>query len=62
MLACAEEVLEKLDLHYRVVTSCTGDMGSPRRKPMTSKTGCRARMRTAKFRRVRHAVSSRRAG
>jgi seryl-tRNA synthetase len=27
MLACAEEVLKKLDLHYRVVTLCTGDMG-----------------------------------
>ena len=27
MLACAEEVLQKLDLHYRVMTLCTGDMG-----------------------------------
>ncbi|MGB7259217.1 MAG: serine--tRNA ligase [Pseudolabrys sp.] len=27
MLACAEEVLKGLDLHYRVVTLCTGDMG-----------------------------------
>jgi len=27
MLACAEEVLKKLDLHYRVVTLCSGDMG-----------------------------------
>jgi seryl-tRNA synthetase len=27
MLTCAEEVLKKLDLHYRVVTLCTGDMG-----------------------------------
>jgi seryl-tRNA synthetase len=27
MLACAEEVLRRLDLHYRVVTLCTGDMG-----------------------------------
>ena len=27
MLACAEEILRKLDLHYRVVTLCTGDMG-----------------------------------
>ena len=27
MLSCAEEVLKKLDLHYRVVTLCTGDMG-----------------------------------
>jgi seryl-tRNA synthetase len=27
MLACAEEVLKRLELHYRVVTLCTGDMG-----------------------------------
>ena len=27
MLACAEAVLRKLDLHYRVMTLCTGDMG-----------------------------------
>lgn len=27
MLACAEKVLQKLDLPYRVVTLCTGDMG-----------------------------------
>jgi seryl-tRNA synthetase len=27
MLACAEEILRRLDLHYRVMTLCTGDMG-----------------------------------
>jgi seryl-tRNA synthetase len=27
MLSCAEEVLRKLDLHYRVMALCTGDMG-----------------------------------
>ena len=27
MLACAEEVLRQLDLHYRVITLCAGDMG-----------------------------------
>jgi seryl-tRNA synthetase len=27
MLSCAEEVLRRLDLHYRVVTLCAGDMG-----------------------------------
>jgi seryl-tRNA synthetase len=32
MLACAEEVLRRLDLHYRVVTLCTGDMGFPAQK------------------------------
>jgi seryl-tRNA synthetase len=32
MLACAEEVLRRLELHYRVVTLCTGDMGFAARK------------------------------
>jgi seryl-tRNA synthetase len=27
MLSCAEELLKRLDLHYRVVTLCAGDMG-----------------------------------
>jgi seryl-tRNA synthetase len=27
MLTSAEEVLKRLDLHYRVITLCTGDMG-----------------------------------
>jgi seryl-tRNA synthetase len=27
MLSCAEEVLRRLGLHYRVMTLCTGDMG-----------------------------------
>jgi seryl-tRNA synthetase len=27
MLSCAEEVLRRLELHYRVVTLCAGDMG-----------------------------------
>ncbi|HML09078.1 MAG TPA: serine--tRNA ligase [Xanthobacteraceae bacterium] len=27
MLSCAEEILRRLDLHYRVVTLCTGDTG-----------------------------------
>ena len=27
MLACAEEILRRLELHYRVVTLSTGDMG-----------------------------------
>ncbi|HEY9211746.1 MAG TPA: serine--tRNA ligase [Ancylobacter sp.] len=27
MLACAQAVLKKLDLHHRVMTLCTGDMG-----------------------------------
>jgi len=32
MLACAEGVLKTLELHYRVVTLCTGDMGFSSRK------------------------------
>jgi seryl-tRNA synthetase len=32
MLACAEEVLKQLDLHYRVMTLCAGDMGFPSQK------------------------------
>ena len=32
MLACAEAVLKKLDLTYRVMTLCTGDMGFASRK------------------------------
>jgi seryl-tRNA synthetase len=32
MTACAEEVLKRLELHYRVMTLCTGDMGFGARK------------------------------
>jgi seryl-tRNA synthetase len=32
MTACAEEVLKRLDLPYRVVLLCTGDMGAASRK------------------------------
>ena len=32
MTSCAEEVLKRLDLHYRVVVLCTGDMGFSARK------------------------------
>ena len=32
MLSCAEEVLRRLELHYRVMTLCTGDMGFPSQK------------------------------
>jgi seryl-tRNA synthetase len=32
MLACAEEVLKRLGLHYRVMVLCTGDMGFASRK------------------------------
>jgi len=45
MLACAEEVLRRLDLHYRVMTLCAGDMVFRHRRPTTSRSGCRARAR-----------------
>ena len=32
MLGCAEEVLKRLDIHYRVMTLCSGDMGFGARK------------------------------
>ncbi|HKN30579.1 MAG TPA: serine--tRNA ligase [Roseiarcus sp.] len=32
MTACAEEVLKRLDLHFRTVVLCTGDMGFASRK------------------------------
>lgn len=32
MVACAETVLKKLDLHFRTMTLCTGDMGFASRK------------------------------
>ncbi len=32
MLSCAEEVLKRLDLHYRVMMLCTGDLGISARK------------------------------
>jgi seryl-tRNA synthetase len=32
MLSCAEEVLRRLELHYRVMTLCAGDMGFPSQK------------------------------
>src|SRR4029077_17962131 len=32
MLSCAEEIMRRLDLHYRVVSLCAGDMGSASQK------------------------------
>lgn len=32
MLGCAEEILKRLGIHYRVMTLCTGDMGFGARK------------------------------
>ena len=32
MLSCAEKILQELNIHYRVVTLCTGDMGFSAKK------------------------------
>ena len=32
MLSCAEKILQDLNIHYRIVTLCTGDMGFAARK------------------------------
>ena len=42
MTACAEEVLKRLGLAYRVCVLSTGDMGFRRARPTTSRSGCRA--------------------
>ena len=58
----AEEVLQKLGLHYRTVVLCTGDMGLLRRRLTTSKCGCRASNCFARFRRARISRRTRRGG
>jgi len=49
----AETILQKLGLHYRTVLLCTGDMGSPLRKPTTSKFGCLRATNSARSPRAR---------
>ena len=44
----AETILQKLGLHYRVVTLSTGDLGFGSRRLTTSKSGCRRRIRFAR--------------
>jgi seryl-tRNA synthetase len=48
MLGCAEEVLKKLDLHYRVVTLCTGDAGfaaqNLRHRSLAARSKCLSRI------------------
>ena len=39
----AEEVLKRLELPYRTMLLCTGEWDSRRRRPTTSRSGCRAR-------------------
>jgi seryl-tRNA synthetase len=60
MLSCAEEVLKKLDLHYRVVTLCTGDMGFAAQKTYDIEVWLPGRMPIVRFRPARIAESFRR--
>ena len=60
MTNCAEEILKRLDLAYRVVTLCAGDMGFSARKTSTSRSGCRDRTAIEKFPVVPIAAISRR--
>ena len=48
MTANAENILQKLNLPYRVVALCTGDMGFSAAKPMTWRFGFRLRTPTVK--------------
>ena len=61
MLACAEEVLQRLDLHYRVMTLCTGDMGFASQKTYDIEVWLPGQgTPTARFRPARCAAISRR--
>ncbi len=63
MTACAEEVLKRLGLAYRVMLLSTGRYGVlRRRRPMTSRSGCRVRGPIARFRAARIAARFRRSG
>ena len=57
----AEEVLQKLGLHYRVVALCTADMGFSSAKTYDMRCGCRGSNCSARFRRARTSKRSRRA-
>jgi seryl-tRNA synthetase len=57
----AETILQKLGLHYRVVTLSTGDLGFGSRRLTTSKCGCRRRIRFVRSLRVQTTKRSRRA-
>ena len=59
MVSHAEAVLQALELPYRVVTLCSGDMGFSGAKPMTSRCGCLRRTPTARSARARTARASR---
>ena len=61
MLACAEEVLHRLGLHFRVVTLCTGDMGFASQKTYDIEVWLPGQGMFAKSRPARTAATSRRA-
>ena len=48
MTGHAEAILQKLELPYRVMLLCTGDMGFGAPRPTTSRSGCRRRTPTAR--------------
>ena len=56
----AEQVLRGLELPYRVVALCGGDVGFYSHAPTTSRSGCRASRRTARSRPAATARPSRR--
>ena len=61
MLSCAEEVLRRLDLHYRVVTLCAGDMGFAVAEDLRHRgLAAGAEACIARFRPARCAATSRR--
>jgi seryl-tRNA synthetase len=60
MLACAEEVLRRLDLHYRVVTLSTGDMGFAAQKTWDIEVWLPGQGPIARFPLARSAATSRR--
>ena len=61
MTDCAQEVLKRLDLHHRVMTLCTGDMGFAAQEDLRHRgLAAGAGRASAKFRPARTAATSRR--
>jgi len=56
----AEAILQKLNLPYRVMALCSGDMGFSSAKTYDSKSGCPASRNTARFPRAATSRISRR--
>src|SRR5207247_2989978 len=62
LLVIEEELVQELDLPYRVVNVAAGELGRRRPRSTTSKRGSRARLATARSRRRRTRPITRRAG